>query len=625
MSNDNFDEEVVDDVSPIIYSIPKANCRNRYRITYPIYHYPPRVIKGNSLYSQNGPIEAYRAFIMPAGQAAFLGYTNGLLTDMTYAIEGRGASNILVHLNDATEAFIPRNISGINNTRLMVYGVLTTYKDDLKRFVELSKYSVYGKSTISDIIRTSIRYGSESESALIRLLFVPLHVFYADGGFKDGTFANSTDVIKWLVSHGFKAPDLQRNIPTPNEANEYMEEISNITNKTVSSLRYPVHGAFLVPNNSDIEKTQFVPLKNCLSWPIAMLSVTKEISGIDYQTGEAGRLERIIGFYRISDTIPVTSIVERGSIENGVYATSPRIGDSIGIQYNESTGAIEHVPFSPSAGEYKGPTECPSCGTKLVRKGNHAVCVNTGGCAAQLISTYMRFLSPECMGFSNWDREDVMWLINAGYIKSIHDLLSLPEELFDKLESLGKSNKRLYWKYLRSLPQALHLILYGLGVGGLSPSQAIALAAHFHSFKRISEASADELQTVLPVDVANAVFSWVQKADNLALVEALRTHCLSGESRWYEHYAPIGDYSPYAGLRFIIKGEFSSITNDRVVRYFSTLGARYCSELKNCEIVLMGNIKEREIEQYSKIEYLVALDEYDTISILKMYKFPLAV
>ena len=124
------------------------------------------------------------------------------------------------------------------------------------------------------------------------------------------------------------------------------------------------------------------------------------------------------------------TIVKRASLHNAdqIEKLDIREGDTVFVEKGgEIIPKIIGVDFKqrdPNSSPTNYITECPECGTTLVRTEGEAqhYCPNTEGCPPQIIGRIQHFISRKAMDIEGLGGETVALLVNNGLINNYSDL-----------------------------------------------------------------------------------------------------------------------------------------------------------------------------------------------------------
>jgi len=208
-----------------------------------------------------------------------------------------------------------------------------------------------------------------------------------------------------------------------------------------------------------------------------------------------------------------------------------RIGDTVIIQragdvIPEVVGPVleKRVGNPPMPEE---PTQCPECGTALVRKeGEVALRCPNRACPAQMAAKIGHFVSRGAMDIEGLGDKTIVRFLELGLLgdlPSIYRLKDRREELVG-LERMGDlSVDNLLAGIEASKTRPLDRFLFGLGIRYVGDRGAHDLAAFFGSLEAIRHASYDDLLKVPDIGprTASEIAEWLEEEENQRLIQDL--------------------------------------------------------------------------------------------------------
>ena len=256
---------------------------------------------------------------------------------------------------------------------------------------------------------------------------------------------------------------------------------------------------------------------------------TTKFLGIEVSVGRTGRATP---YARLEPVFVGGSTVEFATLHNQdqVAAKDVRPGDMVIVR--KAGDVIPEVVGPVLAERPKGlrrwrfPTNCPACGTVLVRPEGEAVhrCPNPS-CPARVAGAIEHFASRGAMDIEGLGEQRVQQLCELGLLEDVADLYTLdPERLKELPKFAEKSVTALLDNIESSKSRPLANLLVGLNIRHLAGAGATALASHFGHLDRIEEATEEELSSVEGIGpiIAGSVHEWFAEPDNRAVIAKLR-------------------------------------------------------------------------------------------------------
>ncbi len=171
------------------------------------------------------------------------------------------------------------------------------------------------------------------------------------------------------------------------------------------------------------------------------------------------------------------------------------------------------------------PTECPSCGTPVVRAaGEVAVRCPNPDCPAKRAEAVKHFVSKGAMDIDGVGDKLVERLLDLGLIRDGADLYGLEASQLAGLERLGeKSAANIIGAVDASRERPPARVLFALGVPHVGAENADLLVRRFGSLAALREASVEEIGEtpgIGPV-IAESVWEYFRDPRNVELIERL--------------------------------------------------------------------------------------------------------
>ncbi|RFP65046.1 NAD-dependent DNA ligase LigA [Hymenobacter lapidiphilus] len=321
------------------------------------------------------------------------------------------------------------------------------------------------------------------------------------------------------------------------------------------------------------------------------------LQAIQYQVGRTGAVTPVA----LLDPVPLAgTVVKRASVHNAnqIAALDLRLGDLVFVEKGgEIIPKITGVDLSarPEGSQpIVYPTECPACGTPLIRPEGeaHFRCPNDRGCPPQLKAKLEHFVSRKALDIDGLGAETVGRFFDLGLVTDAASLYELPAKAGDlaQLERMGeKSVQRLVAGLEASKQVPFDRVLFGLGIRYVGETVAEKLAAHYRTVEALAAATAPELAAVPEVGgvIAESAAAWFQEPANQDFVERLRTAgvqlALTGE-------APQPQSDRLAGLTFVLSGVFELHSRDELQHLIEQHGGKITGSIsKKLSFLVAGD------------------------------------
>lgn len=316
-----------------------------------------------------------------------------------------------------------------------------------------------------------------------------------------------------------------------------------------------------------------------------------KLKDIKVQVGKSGTLTPV------AELEPVTlagTTVKRASLYNyeDLERKDLRVGDTVEVQKAGEIipQVLRYVPEKRPKGTKKvhPPKKCPVCGGEVHKDpdGAYIRCLNLS-CPAQVKERLQYYASRGAMDIDGLGPALVEQLVDTGLVKTPADLYELKAEDLEELERMGKkSAQNILDAVEASKNRPFHRLLTGLGIRHVGGHVAEVLADEFGSIDDIMKASPEDLESVHEIGsvVAQSVYDFFDTADNKKLIERLKKHGVTTESK-RKRKGP----KPLQGKTIVVTGGLENYTRDSIKDRIKELGGRATSSVsKKTDFVLVG-------------------------------------
>jgi DNA ligase (NAD+) len=345
---------------------------------------------------------------------------------------------------------------------------------------------------------------------------------------------------------------------------------------------------------------------------------TALVKRIAVHTGRTGRVTPYVelepvhvgGVTVTSATLHNEDDLRRKDVREGDTVVVHRAGDVI----PEVVGPVleKRLPGTPA---WTFPTQCPACGTPLVRKPGEADwrCPNRKGCPSQTVEWLCHFASPEALDIEHLGYQTVIALVERGWLADPADIYALGATQLLQLPGWAdKSAQNLLDAIAASKQRSVWRLLVGLNIRRVGAHVAQLLAQRFVSLDATAAANLEDLQAIEGVgpEIASAVHDWFRDPENAALIEKLGRAGLRVKDQ--TPGGPAGP-RPFEGKIVVITGTLPTLSREQATALAQQAGARVTSGVsKKTSFVLAGlqpgsklaKAQELDIETIDEGEFL---------------------
>lgn len=306
------------------------------------------------------------------------------------------------------------------------------------------------------------------------------------------------DMLDWLAALGFPVGALRERQSNPAGLMGFYERVG----ERRAQLPYDIDGVvYKVDQRVLHERIGYVARapRFAIAHKFPAEEVLTELLDIEVQVGRTGALTPVarlmpvfVGGVTVTNaTLHNQDELERKDLHIGDTVVVRRAGDVI----PEVVRALaQRRP--PQARRFLMPTQCPRCGSAVVREPGEAAARCIGGlfCQAQRTQALIHFAQRRAMDIEGLGDKLVEQLVQTGLVHSPADLYLLTLTQLAALERMGeKSATKLLQAIEHSRICRLERFIFALGIRHVGEEVARVLARHFGSLQAVLEADFAQL------------------------------------------------------------------------------------------------------------------------------------
>ena len=275
-----------------------------------------------------------------------------------------------------------------------------------------------------------------------------------------------------------------------------------------------------------------------------------------------------------------------------------RIGDTVMLhKAGDIIPEISEVVLAKrpkDAEPYPIPTECPSCGEKLIHLKDEVAlrCVNPS-CPAQMEEEITHFASRPAMNIDGLGPKIVRQLISNDLVHNVADLYHLQASDLAKLDHFkDKSINNLLTAINNSKRNSVELLLTGLGIDHVGAKAARLISQKFKNMAKIMEADVQEVAAIdtIGMTIAESLTTYFAQDEVIELVKELQASGVNmdylGETE--EQIEDIPD-NYFKGKTVVLTGTLSHFTRSEFTKKLQALGAKVTGSVsKKTDYVIYG-------------------------------------
>ena len=241
--------------------------------------------------------------------------------------------------------------------------------------------------------------------------------------------------------------------------------------------------------------------------------------------------------------------------------------------------------------KFKMPTECPECGSPLIRIDDEAIIRCSGGliCPAQQKQSIIHFASRKAMDIEGLGDKSVEQLVNVGLIQGLPDIYKLELEQLVSLDRMAeKSSQNLLDAIEKSKLTSLPRFIYALGIRNVGESTAKDLAGFYGDLYEIMNQTEESLQLVPDIGptVAKSISDFFRQTKNREVIESL----ISLGVHWPKYDIRKSASGIFATKTFVLTGTLPSMSREEAKSIIEMNGGKVAGSVsKKTDYVVAGS------------------------------------
>lgn len=535
------------------------------------------------------------------GASISITYENGKL--VRAVTRGDGFQGDDVTNNIKTIKSVPLQLKGDYPPKFDIRGeIILTLAGFEKMNMELIDIGETPYSNPRNTASGSLKLQNSAEVAKRPLECLLYNIVGANNYFN--THANSLEAAR---SFGFKVPNQSKLVKNLDEVFQFI----NYWDTHRHDLPYETDGVVIKVNDLFQQEELGNTAKNP-RWAIAYKFKAEQVStvleSISYQVGRTGAITPV------ANLTPVQlagTVVKRASLHNAdqIEKLDVRVGDHVFVEKGgEIIPKIVGVDFTARSvdcvpTEYI--TDCPECGTELVRKPGEAqhYCPNFYDCPPQIIGRIEHFISRKAMDIDGLGGETVTLLYKNGLVSNYADLYELTKEQIVPLERMAdKSADNLMKSIEQSKNIAFERVLFALGIRFVGETVAKKLAKHYKNIDALMQADYNELINVDEIGdkIALSIRSFFKNEGNLELINRLKAYGVQFEVEAKESTQVSNKFE---GMTMVVSGKFETFSRDEIKQKIEDYGGKNGSSItgKTSVVVAGADMGPAKLEKATKL------------------------
>ncbi|GLU44486.1 NAD-dependent DNA ligase LigA [Allomuricauda sp. NBRC 101325] len=393
------------------------------------------------------------------------------------------------------------------------------------------------------------------------------------------------EMLEKARAWGFKVPTVAKLCKSTSEVMQFVDQWDTERHH----LPYETDGV-VVKVNSIQQQEELGYTAKSPRWAMAYKFKAEQestvLNEITYQVGRTGAITPVAN---LEPVLLAGTTVKRASLHNAdqIAKLDVREGDTVFVEKGgEIIPKIVGVDFTKRPSDSTPTqyiTECPECGTELIRKEGEAqhFCPNDTGCPTQITGRIQHFISRKAMDIEGMGSETVELLFKEGLIANYADLYTLTKEQVMPLERMAeKSAENLVKGVEASKAIPFERVLFALGIRYVGETVAKKLAKAYKNIDALMAASQEELVAVDEIGerIAESVIKFFSEPSNVEIVDRLKSYGL----QFSLSEAQLENQSDrLKGQIFVVSGVFETISRDELKKLIEDNGGKVASSISS--------------------------------------------
>ncbi|MFA5208607.1 MAG: NAD-dependent DNA ligase LigA [Candidatus Paceibacterota bacterium] len=432
------------------------------------------------------------------------------------------------------------------------------------------------------------------------------------------------DVYDLVTDFGQKTHDEEHRIlkvlgfKTNNKYNKLCKNMDEVFTfyaywqKNREKLPYEIDGLVISINDNEIFNKLGVAGKaprGAIALKFPLKQSTTIVEDIKIQVGRTGAMTPVA----ILKPVEINGvIVSRATLHNDkeIERLGLKIGDTVvvGRAGDVIPEVIKVFPELRTGKEknFKMPTDCPSCETKLVKPENEIVwrCPNSN-CFSRKIGWFKHFVSRSAFSIDGLGPKIIEKFIEEGLLSDPSDLFELKEGDILPLERFAdKSAKKIVLNIQNKKEVSFSRFIYSLGIRNVGLKTSFDLALNFKSIDDIADTSIEDLENISDIGpiVAQSIYNWFSLKENKEFLKRLKER---GVAYFVEKRS-----GKLLGKKFVITGTLEKMSRDVAKEKIVSLGGEVSDAVsKNIDYLVSGENPGSKYEKAKALEIKILKEE----------------
>ena len=402
-----------------------------------------------------------------------------------------------------------------------------------------------------------------------------------------------TQTIQLLKQFNLPISDLSTSVKGVKGLQSFYDKVSKLR----GALAYDIDGVVYKVNSFNYQN-ELGFVSRAPRWAIAHKfpaeEALTEILDINVQVGRTGAITPVarlkpvfVGGVTVTNaTLHNEDEMTRKDVHIGDIVSVRRAGDVIPeivrVLINKRPKTIK---------KFRMPTECPECGSALVRIDDEAIIRCSGGlvCPAQQKQSIIHFASRKAMDIEGLGDKSVEQLVTVGLIHELPDIFKLKLEQLINLDRMAeKSSRNLLDAIEKSKSTSLPRFIYALGIRNVGESTAKDLAGFYGDLDEIMKQTEESLQIVPDIGptVAKSISDFFRQTKSREVINSL----IGLGVHWPKYDIKKSSSGIFATKTFVLTGTLPSMSREEAKSIIEMNGGKVVGSVsKKTDYVVAGS------------------------------------
>jgi DNA ligase (NAD+) len=393
----------------------------------------------------------------------------------------------------------------------------------------------------------------------------------------------------------------------------------SVWDKKRETLPFATDGVVIKVNSKRVQEELGFTAKSP-RWAIAYKFKAERVStrllSVTFQVGRTGAVTPV------ANLEPVQlggTVVKRASLHNAdiIQGLDLHANDLVFVEKGgeiiPKIVGVDTAQRDPSGSAIQFITNCPECGTALIREEGEAAfyCPNEDECPPLIKGKIEHFIGRKAMDIDGLGSETIDLLFQQGLIRNVADLYDLRKEQLVSLDRMGdKSADRILDGLKVSASVPFERVLFALGIRYVGETVAKKLAKELKTIDVLMTANIATLVAVdeIGIKIAESIVAWFSKEQHLKLIGRLKNYNLKFET---ENSVKEGSTEKLKGLSIVVSGTFNTFSRDELKADIELHGGKNASSIttKTSYLIAGENIGPSKLEKATQLKIPIITEE----------------